>query len=161
MTYPSQAYQGRLGFDRTPAGFGRAQGYLRQESMGDFARRLNLADEERFKRMRRAYGEQAGAMKRRMGEMMFGQGIGQLARRLEVPRGQPAQQRKVPRGQPAQRLEVPRGQPVVPFDYEKALENYKRMELDRLGKGPIISGEPMLYSYQKQPYYKTDYKGWY
>ena len=139
MTYPSQAYQGRLGFDRTPAGFGRAQGYLRQESMGDFARRLNLADEERFKRMRRAYGEQAGAMKRRMGEMMFEQGVGQLARRLEVPRGQP----------------------VVPFDYEKVLENYKRMELDRLGKGPIISGEPMLYSYQKQPYYKTDYKGWY
>jgi len=139
MTYPSQAYQGRLGFDRTPAGFGRAQGYLRQESMGDFVRRLNLADEERFKRMRRAYGEQAGAMKRRMGEMMFEQGVGQLARRLEVPREQS----------------------VVPFDYEKALENYKRMELDRLGKGPIISGEPMLYSYQKQPYYKTDYKGWY
>ena len=86
MTYPSQAYQGRLGFDRTPAGFGRAQGYLRQESMGDFARRLNLADEERFKRMRRAYGEQAGAMKRRMGEMMFRQGVGQLARRLAIPR---------------------------------------------------------------------------
>ena len=136
MTYPSQAYQGRLGFDRTPAGFGRAQGYLRQESMGDFARRLNLADEERFKRMRRAYGEQAGAMKRRMGEMMFEQGIGQLARRLEVPREQSD-------------------------DYEDWLDRYKRMNLG-LGSARIISEMPIeggWYPPPQEQYFPPTYKG--
>lgn len=126
MPYPSQAYQGRLGFDRTPVGYGRAQGYLRRESLGDFMRQLNLAEEERFKRMRRGYGEQLAGMRRGIGGQMFGSAVGQFADRFGQAR-----------------------EPMV--DTDKVMDQYKRMnkwwQPQQWGRGRaarIAGAQPML-----------------